>query len=165
MKKLLIILTTGIYIFALVNFSKILSADLKYIKSKRFIKERELSTAINLINKSIKKNPKEPRYYYEKAKLLIALKKENEALENLQKAEESNKNNLVSLRNMIPIYYFVPKNEAQKYYQKLKNKYSNDAGLLVQIAKYEKKLDLTKDYNKSIETIKDLRPGLVDWAL
>lgn len=165
MRRLLIVLITGLYLLCLVCFSRILTADLNYIKSKDYLKTGKLEKSLNIINISIQKNPYEPRYRYEKAKILLALDKNLEAVKSLEKAQELNKNNLVTSRNMIPIYSFTSKDLAKEYYEKLKNKYPNDAGLLVQIAEYEKSLSLAENYNQTANMIKKLRPDLLDWAL
>ena len=69
------------------------------------------------INKAIKSNENEPAYRRQKAKVLLAQKVlttglnekrlADSALESLRKAEALNPRNLTTLRNSIPLYYFL----------------------------------------------------------
>lgn len=165
MKKILLILATAIYILSLMCFLKILTADLSYMESRNYLEKNNLGSALNKINASVEKNPYEPRYFYEKAKILLALDKDLDAIKNLEQAQKLNEDNLVTLRNMVPIYSFTSEDLAENYYEKLKNKYETDAGLLVQIAEYEKSLNLIENYNETTEMISKLRPDLLEWAL
>lgn len=164
-KFLLTIIVTAFYVISICSFAKILGGEIKFAESKQAAQQKNITKALKNINKAISKNPKEPRYYYERAKYLIIQNEPSKALENLNIAENLNENNLVSLKNMIPIYSFLPKEQAQDYYNRLKQKYPNDTGVLVQIAKYEKSLGLNEGYKETIKMINDLRPDLTEWAL
>lgn len=166
MKKILLItIATGVYIFSLITFSNIWKAETSYIKFKNYFLDKQLKKAELFINKAVTKNPNEPRYYYEKAKLEIAKGNFPSTKTNLEQAENLSPNNLVSLRNMVPIYSYLPEQEAKIYYKKLKERYSHDAGVLIQLAKHEKDLELTNMYNETISMIQELRPDLINWAL
>jgi hypothetical protein len=100
--------------------------------------------------------------------------------EDLKKAEDLNPDNLVTLRNSIPLYYFLavedvflrsgPDNLDQEYssetiafYEKIKERYWSDVGVILSVAKYEKRLGLTDEYRKSVNRVRELRPDLLDW--
>ena len=51
----------------------------------------------------------------------------------------------------------------KEFYNETKNNYPNDAGVILGVAKYEKKLGLEESYQNSVERIKFLRPDLLDW--
>jgi len=191
MKKLLLILliwVTTIFLWSYLD--SIYLADKLSEKSQRYLSKGDTTMANSLIYKAIEKNPNEPNYHRIKAKILLVksvsetqeskeLLKEN-ILRELKTAEEENPNNLVTIRNIIPLYYFLALKDAsvlnvpfdidetylpitRDYYQWVKSKYSHDAGVVVALAKYEKKLGLSEDYEKSVEIIKKIRPDLLDW--
>jgi tetratricopeptide (TPR) repeat protein len=191
MKKiLLILLIWTITIFFWRYLDNIYSADELLEKSQRYLSKGDTVMASSLINKAIERNPREPNYYRIKAKILLVesvyqdqegkeLIKES-VLRELQISIDENPNNLVTIRNCIPLYYFLTLKDAsvsgvpfdidekylpitKDYYQWVKSKYSHDAGVIVTLAKYEKRLGLTQDYNKSVEIIKKIRPDLLDW--
>jgi len=187
MKILKIILATTLYI-ALVYYSwNFLSADESYMTGQKKLTEGNTKKALVYANKSINKNPREPRYRYGKAKILLASTISNtnkeeikgEAYKEIQRAEDLNKKNLVTLRNIVPIYYFLGINDLtqpesknnidEKYiknieffFNKIKKNYPNDVGVHVLTAKYEGKLYLEGE-KKSKEKIKELRPDLLEW--
>ena len=102
------------------------------------------------------------------------------AYDDLQRSLSLNSNNLVTERNVVPIFYFLANedpaskpgadnydpefiSEAKNYFQTLKRKYSRDAGVISLVADYERKLGLTEEYEKSKEIIRLLRPDLLEW--
>ena len=104
------------------------------------------------------------------------------ALNDLQTAQNLNPNNLVTLRNVVPLYYFLAiedlekpadgKNidpefiEATKDYFTMMHSYSpTDVGIYALLAKYEKRLGLNELYEQSVGRIKILRPDLLEWYL
>lgn len=180
MKILKILVITIIYISLLKIFWLTFNADKSYIGSQRSLKESNFTRALFLANQSIKNNKNEPRYYYGRAKVYLAIKNKGGAVLDLEKAEKINRKNLVTLRNIVPIYYFLsindlikPGSEAnldEKYFQTTKNFYSSlknysptDVGINVLLAKYERSLQMTVELNESLEIIKNLRPDLLDW--
>lgn len=180
MKILKAVVLTVVYISLLKIFWNAVSADESYIDSQRALKESNFERALLYANKSIEKNSNEPRYYYGRAKVYIGNANKDEALADLQKAQELNPKNLVTLRNVVPIYYFLSifdlsktssvNNLDEKYYtvtkafySDLKNYSPTDVGINVLLAKYEKRLGMEQEYKKSLEIIKSLRPDLLDW--
>ncbi|OGC38962.1 hypothetical protein A3K42_00400 [candidate division WWE3 bacterium RBG_13_37_7] len=60
-----------------------------------------------------------------------------------------------------PAYDFI----VHDFYAWVKTTYANDAGVLVSIAEYEKKLGWSEDYEKTLQMIKVLRPDLLNWRI
>lgn len=188
MKKFILIILIWVGTFKLWSLLwNIYSADHLYIKSQQYLTKGDIEMANRLVDKAIEQNSNEPNYYRGKAKILIVKsgyskdlvteKSKDEILSVLEKSVELNPHNLVTLRNSIPLYYFLLAQEAsvgaeyqEKYlnvvrgfYSKLKTDYVHDAGVVSAIAKYEKKLGLKSDYQESVEIIKKLRPDLLEW--
>jgi hypothetical protein len=165
------------------------SADTYFKKSQTLIGTGEEKLVLKDATKAISLNPYEPNYYRGRAKVLIvrSLPYSNknselklQILADLKKAYTLNPTNLVTIRNSIPLYYFLavkdlsltsgPKNLDEEFvnYTKdffaiTKDAYWNDAGVIASLAKYEKKLGLDTEYEKSVERIKILRPDLLEW--
>jgi tetratricopeptide (TPR) repeat protein len=182
MKKILLItLIWGSTVFAWGLFKNIYTADTLLEDSVRYLSKGDTQVAGKLIDKAIELNGNEPNYYRTKAKILLVDAGDKAViLRTLQKALELNTHNLVTIRNSIPLYYFLASENivlpsgadnideeylltTQKYYSFVKEKYSHDAGVIVSVAKYEKKLGLMDDYNASVEIIRKLRPDLLEW--
>jgi hypothetical protein len=165
-------------------------ADVYYERSQALISEGNIVTAAVYANEAILKNPLEPNYYRGRARVNIAQlinanQQEKEliklaALNDLKTAYDLNTNNLVTIRNAVPLYYFLAAKDlsqpgssenvdekflpvTRSFYQMTKRKFPNDVGVYVLVAKYEKRLGLTDDFNASLERIKQLRPDLLDW--
>jgi tetratricopeptide (TPR) repeat protein len=176
-----------VYIFAGFFVADMLS---KNIDSQ--VKNLEFEKALNSANMSITTNPNEPYYYRQKAKVLLLLSAQSkedkkiykqQALLSLQKAYELNPDNLATMRNSVPYYYFLAKedlttqqdplvsvvvdedfiNKTVLFYREIKARFNTDAGAIATIAKYEKMLGLTQDYDESINRLKVLRPDLLEW--
>jgi tetratricopeptide (TPR) repeat protein len=199
-KKVLPLLLTVLYGWFVFTLWNHFSADESYVESKKLLQNGRYVKAIEQANKSIKKNPNEPRYYYGKAKILLASnagadqQQLHEIVQNIGgkdpknyaytklmlKAEGLNPKNLVTLRNLVPIYYFLATNDlnqpgspdnldpeyekiTKEFFTKVKNYSPNDVGLPVLTAKYEKRLGFDEMYNESIEKIRQLRPDLPEW--
>jgi tetratricopeptide (TPR) repeat protein len=191
MKKLLgvfLIWTVTIFIWKLLWSSY--SADVFYEKSQHYLATGDVEMANRLIKKAVQKNEFEPNYYRGRAKTSIVSagytngildeESKRKVLEDLEKAVSLNPDNLVTLRNCIPLYYFLAvKNISvsadiggvderylpitRDYFRQIKSRFSHDAGVVSSVAKYEKRLGLTEDFNGSIEIIKRLRPDLLEW--
>lgn len=107
-------------------------------------------------------------------------------LKDLLRAREVNPDNLATLRGEISLYYLLALSNlteasqqksqdnttdifylglAKDYYQTLSERFYDDAGVLTQIAKYQKMLGLENDYQNSVERIRILRPDLLEWYL
>lgn len=163
-------------------------ADINYKKSQELIKITEAESAIFYANKAVGLNPFEPNYYRGRAKINTTFLVKNEDSEkikegiysDLKKAENLNPNNIVTIRNSIPIYYFIAVKDlyissgadnidpnyiapVSDFYKKAKSDYWSDVGVLVSVAKYEKRLGIVDEYGKSVSRIKELRPDILEW--
>ena len=158
-------------------------ADFTYRSSQSLLTNQEYSKSQEYSEKAISLNPNEPRYFYGKAKVLLVqlpLSSKQEILDLLISAGELNPDNLVTLRNIVPYYYFLAVEDLQEperqdnidteflpttieYLEYLSNRYSWDLGVQVLVAKYQKKLGLTELYENKIEKIRQLRPDLLEW--
>ncbi len=180
-KKLpLIVLATGLYIMALTTLTSRYSADVDYRTAQDLLKASKITESFTKINSAITKNPMEPDYYRHRAKLYIVYNKKEEALKELEASLTLNPANLATVRDNIPLYYFLASKDltqqaspenidpqyitiVQNYFRTVKNLYPYDAGVYVAIAKYEKRLNLQDDYAKSLERLSILRPDLLEW--
>lgn len=177
----------GLFIFWVFLCVRYYTADVYFKKSQDYLKKGKYSEALVYINKSVNLNPNEPNYYRGRAKILtISLVEKqkpdlkNLIYEDLNKAINLNQNNLVTLRNSVPIYYFLAVkdifgamsientddyyiSQTKNFYKDFKNKFSNDIGVVTLIAKYEKKLGLIKEYKESEDIVRKIRPDLLNW--
>ncbi len=183
MKKviLLIFICTWV-LLAFFTFIKIYRADEDLYKSQEYLGEGDIEMAKSLIDQAIKNNPQEANYYRVRAKVLVVglvpddsqdqqIDKES-ALRDLRTAYNLNPNNLVTIRNEIPLYYYLAGYPSidENYLPTVTNfleinkmRFNNDAGVVALVAKYEKKLNLTKEYGDSVKIINILRPDLLQW--
>jgi len=169
------------------KFINLYFADVYYTSSKSDLENGQLEDAEEHIVSSIKLSSYEPAYRRQKAKILLATliwsdedETREEILENLEKAYDLNPKNLTTLRNSIPLYYFLTSGAMNKagsvenvnadyvtvtrnYYATLKNTYQNDLGLYADIAKYEKKLGLEGDFGETKEKAEIMRNDVVEW--
>lgn len=186
---LVIVWTSAGYVISFVN--RIYSADKLSVRSADFLRKEEYEKALNTANGSLELNPLEPSYYRTRALVYLTagiLEKDGvkkniykkSAYADLQRALVLNPDNLVTERNLVPVYYFLANEdpaakpggnnhdpefigEAKNYFQMLKAKYSRDAGVISLVAEYERKLGLTEEYEKSKEMVRILRPDLLEW--
>lgn len=176
-----------IYLYAIY---RIYSADVCYEKSVSAIEKGIYYDALEKASCAIANNPLEPNYYRGRAKVLIliaaSLQREdignlkNQARADLETAYMLNPSNLVTIRNSVPLYYYLAINDYSKqpgsdnwdiayikstrdFYTEVKTTYVHDAGVISLIAKYEKKLGLHDEYESSRQLIKNLRPDLLEW--
>mgnify|MGYP001432547169 CR=1 FL=1 len=190
MKKLIIlIIGIALYTFLLNVFCSLYLADVYNSQSKTYLGKGEFVKAKKYSDMTTRENPREPSYYRYKAKVMLAelglgvqdasaIKKEINS--QLTKSQELNNKNLTTLRNIIPLYYFLaltditadrgPENidevylkVARDYYQYLKDTYPNDLGIITDVAEYERKLYLNEEYSDSVEMVKNLRPEIINW--
>jgi O-antigen ligase len=178
----------GVCFFVLFNLSKIYRADINFKKSQEFLSNGDKERALYFANKSIDLNPLEPNYYRGRAKVLtvyllptkdISSVKEK-MYSDIKKSLELNPLNLVTIRNSIPLYYFLAVEDVgnvsginnidteyvgivKEFFQNTKYKYWHDAGVVSTIAKYEKRLSFTNEYQESVKRIKEIRPDLLEW--
>jgi hypothetical protein len=142
------------------------------------------------IEKALSLNSKEPNYYRHRAKIYFSStvnKTEKEktklkdlAITDLETSFDLNTNNLATIRNNVPLYFFLANYELSeaasdanvdnkylpftlKYFDYTKRYTPNDVGTFVATAKYEKRLNQQESYDKSIQNIKILRPDLLEW--
>lgn len=192
-KPIRILLVLSVLILGIFFEYKVINiflGDMYLKKSRLYLENGNPEESLVYIEKAIDKVPNEPYYLINRARVYITLSVgENKesikalkdlALSDLQKAYNLNLNNLRTTRNSIPLYYFLAINDylepsstdnidtnfidtTKDFYAKTKQRYENDAGVLVSIAKYEKKLGLEKEYLESIGRIKILRSDLLDW--
>ncbi|HLD51604.1 hypothetical protein A3K34_04015 [candidate division WWE3 bacterium RIFOXYC1_FULL_40_10] len=163
-------------------------ADVSSEKAMELLSKGDIQGATYNAGRAVLLNKLEPSYYRNKARVEIASlvltdlgaydSKKSQILEDLDLSLAANRNNLVTKRNLVPLYYFLALRDltskelddeytekARAYYSELKRDYKNDAGVLVLIARYEKKLGLTEDLADTKKLITVLRPDLVDWAI
>jgi len=188
-RKLLLILVWIVYSLIFCFLMRMYVADTYYKKAQSLIETGSNNIVFNSASKAISLNPYEPNYYRGQAKvfvvrLLTYTDRNREAklgiLTNLKKAYELNPSNLVTIRNSIPLYYFLAVKDisltsgeenidgefvtyTKDFFEMAKNRYWNDAGVISSLAKYEKKLGLSNEYEVSVERIKVLRPDLLEW--
>ena len=191
MKKYLIsvfiIFIYGLFINTCIS---IYSADVLYSDTQGYLLKNEIVKAIQSINTAIKLNPNEPNYYKERAKALIyvTIDQENQtvelskrlALNDLETAIKLNNTNLVTIRNIVPLYFFLANKDLTKpttvdniddkylnvtktYFDFVQSYAPNDAGVYVLLAKYEKRLGFTNEYSFAKERVNELRPDLLEW--
>ncbi len=190
--KLTKIVLIFVNIVLVVIFAKFFAADINAKKIDVAVKDLNFEKALKNANSAIKMNPHEPYYYRQRAKIFVLLAaQENldkkvykeQALNDLQSGYKLNTDNLATLRNSIPYYYFLAKDDfalqqdpntnvnidgdfaptTLDFYKTTKNRFNTDAGVIVTIAKYEKLLGFNKEYVKSVEMLKKLRPDLLEW--
>lgn len=179
------------YIGAMVMFAKTYYADMLFVASEDALSEGEKALALETINLAILSNPNEPNYYRQRAKTYIASTTDVKSEENIDTlkrlglndlvtALELNPNNLATIRNTAPLYFFLANKDLTKpsspenidqtylpitkeYLLQMQNYVPEDVGVQVLSAKYQKRLHLDKDHANSIERIKSLRPDLLNW--
>jgi tetratricopeptide (TPR) repeat protein len=165
-------------------------ADICFEESQDLLNEGHLESSLKKANCAVTRNPREPNYYRGRAKVYILLaanaQKEkvsdykNLALSNLKKSLSLNPNNLVTIRNSVPLYYYLSIGDfsfpagvdnwdeefigvTREFFAHAKNSYKTDVGVVSLVAKYEKKLGLYTQYNQSVDMVENLRPDLIDW--
>ncbi len=189
-KTILILMVSAIYFMLIKSFASLYYADMYYTRSRDLVGEVKFSDALKFANKALEQNPLEPAYYRGRAKILtlsalyssgeedrLSLKKA--AYEDLQRAFRLNTGNLATVRNSVPLYYYLSlktldgnnSDPDQEYLQKtksffdfVKKEYPNDVGTLVDVAKYQKMLGLTEDFNITLKMISNLRADLLEWS-
>ena len=189
-KALLIIVGFLLYLCSINVFAKIYIADFYAASSERSLKVKENVLAERYIDKAIALNSQEPKYYRTKAKILLAKLVEvelndqpsikKEALQYMELARGLNGKNLATLRNSTPLYYFLTIKDFSKpadienidqdylditrdYYLFLRNTYPNDLGILVELAKYQRRLGMGEDYENTKKMVGELRPEILEW--
>ncbi len=175
LKIFLSLLLTGCLVGLWVKLGSVFLADFYSAKSEKAFGKMDLAKALKYSTEAIELNPKEESYYRRRAKVLVLVSKE-EALRDILFAIELNPKNLATLRNVLPLMYllslqnppevtvdtnYLPK--TQEFCAYLFERYPNDAGILVSLAHYQKKLGLEADLSQTLTRIKRLRPDLLEW--
>jgi hypothetical protein len=172
-----IILTICFAIFS----SKSFFADIHIKQSLETFKLGKMQDALVHADTAIKLNPYEPSYKLQKARILaISSKyeenpKDKKTLANLAfteiiKSYEYNNKNLATIRNSLPILTIIIEQEptllssAHTYLNSFKNSYKNDVGVLIDIYKVEKNLNLNSN-DQTLKRIEFLRPDLIEWYI
>lgn len=187
LRTILLFIVVGMYLTLMGKFINLYFADIYYTASKSELETGQLEDAADHIVNAIKLNSREPAYTRQKAKILLATliwadedETREEILKSLEKAYDLNPKNLATLRNIIPLYYFLASGAmdevggnknvnsdyltvARTYYHLLKNTYQNDLGLYADVAKYEKKLGQDEDFNQTKEKAESMRNDVVEW--
>ncbi|MFC1722459.1 hypothetical protein ACFL0C_02310 [Patescibacteria group bacterium] len=179
------------FVFSLNKFINNFIADVYYVSAQEAAKDKDFPRARKHSRLAVKYNNKEPLYYRGYGKVLLSSQLsrsisdqlptfKEQAYENLETAYSLNEKNLATLRNTIPLYYFLALNEistdtgekilderfleiSKNQFKMLKQTYPNDLGILIDVTKYEKKLGLDNDVEKNINSAKILRPDIVEW--
>lgn len=187
--KLTAIVVGGYIFFHIV--SSIFVADVYAKLSRASTDAADIPSAMNYVNRAIELNPNEPNYYRQRARVYVSMAGQNSqtvenaiknaALVDLENAYQLNPNNLVTVRNLAPLYYYLSLKDpltsgpeiaevdleslsaAKEYFSKVQNISPNDVGVYALLARYQKRLGLAEEYNYSFEKIKQLRPDLLDW--
>lgn len=186
-KVSLLLIVIAFYLVCLNKFIGIFMADVYYTASKGKLAEMRVEEARLYVTRAVELNHEEPSYYRHKAKVLLAelsISKEEKIRDDvmtvLTQAQALNPHNLTTLRNIIPLYYFLavgnmdgpsgPDNFAdtyfpvtRDYYSNLKNTYPNDLGMYADVAKYQRKLGLEEDFRDTKERAALMRPDVVEW--
>lgn len=189
-KPILAIGVIVLYMMVIYKFVLLYKADTKYVESQKFLTDARFIDALNAVTQAINTNPSEPIYRRGRAQVYLSTtigqdkntqnKLKTLALTDLADAYNLNTKNLATIRNSIPLYYFLstkdlalPPNSynvdseflpiTRAFYNHVKNVSPNDVGIYVLLAKYQKRLGLTDDYNASIEKVRSLRPDLLNW--
>jgi hypothetical protein len=188
-KNILLALVWLVYLIICYLLIRIYLADVLFKKSQISIETESDRVVLKIASKAISLNPYEPNYYRGRAKINIVRSLPNtntpstikrEIITDLQKAYYLNPNNLVTIRNSIPLYYFLAVKDinlptgvenidseyahfTRDFFKLVKKIYWNDTGVVASVAKYEKKLGFDYDYEVSVERIKVLRPDLLEW--
>lgn len=190
LRFLVVVTITVFYALLVVTFINLYSADVTYSYAQDNLSKVSVSSLIKAATASIIANPQEPAYYRGRARLYLTasagedrttIKKLKElARMDLENALRLNPHNLATIRNALPLYYFLAisdlaqplsmenidseyLNITEKFFTQVKKDYPNDVGVFVVVAKYEERLGLQDNYNVSIARIRELRPDLLEW--
>lgn len=187
-KNIFIILLCINYVLLIILFARMYLADVFYESSQSSFANQDYEKAEQFASRAASLNPNEPAYLRHRAKTLIMMSFsqnnavfKSQAYDDLISAYHLNPKNLATIRNSVPLLYFlsvkdytIPAtsgtnidlnffNLTKDYYANVKNISQTDVGIFVLLAKYEKKLGLVDEYNESIKKITNLRPDLLEW--
>lgn len=172
--------------FSFKKFSSVYFADVYSVRSEQNLNENNGVLALKYANKAVGLNGLEPLYLRRRAKVYIVLSALGDpeykmlALKDLEKAYQLNPTNLATIRNSVPLYYFLAMKDlnrtyekenidpqflpsAVKYFEQTSSVSPNDVGIYVLLAKYQNRLGIKQELEKSVARIKILRPDLLEW--
>ena len=189
-RLVLIVTLTIAYLMLAIKFFTLYNADVLFERADDLLSEGEIALSLERMNRAVEKNPNEPIYYRGRAKAYLSATVNQDmeteavlkklALADLEKAYSLNPKNLATLRNSVPLYYFLTVDDLSRsgnpqnvdteflpytidYYRRVESIAGNDVGIYVLLAKYRNKLGLEQDTLNALERIRELRPDLLDW--
>lgn len=171
----------GCLIGVWIKFGSLFLADYYSQKAEDALEKGEYTSSLKYSTQAIALNPKEESYYRRRAKVSLIFSAKEDVLMDINTAIELNPKNLATLRNVIPLMYYLslqnpmaqnsseelvdleyfPK--AVEFYRYMFHIYPNDAGILVSLAYYQGKLGLDEDLDQTLQRIRILRPDLLEW--
>lgn len=190
LKTLLIFGIWGLAFFAIKIENRIYNADKYFVISTDLTKEKKYDEALMFADKSISFNSLEPSYYRQRALVFLSMQAvdsskdrkllKDRAFKDMKRAFDLNRKNLVTVRDLLPLYYFLAVNDASlpsgvenldkdyinqllDFFSAVKKTYARDTGVVSSVALYERLLGLKEQYEESREVVKKLRPDLLDW--
>ncbi len=188
-KKIVFLLISAIYMLVVVIGVTFFVADSFDFAADTLIKNKEVLLGLSFSENATNLNPFEPSYLKTRAHLLLyasAMDREmspvykSSAVDALDLAIKLNPTNLATLRNTLPVYFYLTitdlthpvtaKNLDYKYLdlfaeksEALTSYVPNDLGVLVTTANYYSRLGMTDSYTEIVTRIKHLRPDVLDW--
>jgi len=181
-RLVLIVTLTIAYLMLAIKFFTLYNADVLFERADDLLSEGEIALSLERMNRAVEKNPNEPIYYRGRAKAYLSatVNQDMETEAVLEKAYSLNPKNLATLRNSVPLYYFLTVDDLSRpgnpqnvdteflpytidYYRRVESIAGNDVGIYVLLAKYRNKLGLEQDTLNALERIRELRPDLLDW--
>lgn len=181
-------LIIGISSYILYTLSIPFYADILFKRGSNALDGNNYPPAIYFFNSAIEHNPTESFYYEGRSQAfaLAALSAESDedktalkdlALKDMEYSFTLNPKNLRSVRNNLSTYYLLSLKDlgtpasidysflgaTKKYFYFVKTNYKSDVGTLVDVARYEKLLGWSSDYESTITMIKRLRSDLLEW--
>ncbi len=189
LNKLLILIFIACNLVIVVFGTRFFVADLYDSSAEKAVSKRQISEGISFSQNAVKLNPFEPSYYKTQAELLLYAaamdqQKSEEyktlSIDLLNVALELNPINLATLRNTLPVYFYLgvfdltkpvsASNLDPRYLNTFLTKSKSltayvptDLGVLVNVASYYKKFGFTSDYELLRNEIKSLRPDVLEW--
>ncbi|MEZ6255552.1 MAG: hypothetical protein R3B92_02155 [Patescibacteria group bacterium] len=155
-------------VISISTFTKVLLADIYNKGSLQALKQTKFEQALAFANTAVSLNNNEPYYYRTLAKADLANNKVDDALTALKSAQDLNKNNLATTKNMIGTYYIIGLTNpdiAKNYFLKMQQSYSKDLGVQISVATYQNKLGWEEEFKDSKEQIYKLRADILDWYI
>lgn len=186
LKIIVTVLCLATYTLLALYSSKRFVADIFYFSGRKELKANNAVVAEYYLNRAIYYNETEPRYYRELAKNQILQSSRVDSDEQkrilLEKASvlltysiTLNEDNLVSLRDALPVFYLISKESgsaedretSNEWLQIASNRHEKDLGVQILVAKYSHKNSTSNEdteFTKIIlEKIRNLRPDVLEW--